>query len=44
MRNRSLLFAAAALTGMLLIGGASAQQPFPPVGSKITVNGCVSRS
>jgi hypothetical protein len=26
----------------LLTGGASAQQPFPPVGSKVTINGCVS--
>jgi hypothetical protein len=44
MRNRGLLFAAAALTGMLLTGGASAQQTFPPVGTKVTVNGCVTRS
>src|ERR1700733_6958846 len=44
MRNRGLLFAAAALTGMMLTSGASAQQTFPPVGTKVTVTGCVTRS
>lgn len=43
MRTKGSLFAAAALTGMLLTSGADAQQ-WPPVGTKITVNGCVSRS
>jgi hypothetical protein len=44
MRNRGLVFAAAALTGMLLTSGAGAQQPWPPVGTKVDIYGCVSRS
>jgi hypothetical protein len=44
MWNKRLVFAAAALTGMLLASGASAQQTFPPVGTEVTVNGCVTRS
>jgi hypothetical protein len=44
MRNRGLVFAAAALAGVVLTNGADAQQPWPPVGTKVTVNGCVSRS
>ena len=44
MKNRGLLLAAAALAGVMLTGGAGAQQTFPPVGTKVTVNGCVTRS
>jgi hypothetical protein len=44
MRNRGLVFAAAALAGVVLTNAADAQQPWPPVGTKVTVNGCVSRS
>jgi hypothetical protein len=44
MWTKGSLLAAAALTGMMLTSGANAQQTFPPVGTKVTVNGCVTRS
>jgi hypothetical protein len=44
MWTRGLLFAAAALAGVSLTSVADAQQPYPPVGTKISINGCVGRS
>jgi hypothetical protein len=42
MRNRGLLFAAAALTGMLLTNAADAQQPLPPA-KTVNILGCASK-
>ena len=42
MRNRGLLFAVAALAGVLLTNAADAQQPLPPA-KKVNILGCVSK-
>jgi hypothetical protein len=44
MWMKGSLLAAATLAGVMLTGAASAQQPWPPIGTKVTVNGCVTRS
>jgi hypothetical protein len=43
MSTRSSLFAAAVLAGAFLTSAADAQ-PFPPVGTKVNIYGCVGRS
>jgi hypothetical protein len=43
MWDRGLLFAVAALAGVALTNTVQAQQPWPPMGGKAKIEGCLTR-
>jgi hypothetical protein len=44
MWDRGLLFAVAALAGVVLTNTAEAQQAMPPIGAKVKIAGCLNKN